>query len=37
VIIWGAPTLGINIKNKQFAEANRNYFKILWDGAKEKK
>jgi sugar-specific transcriptional regulator TrmB len=36
IIIWGKPTYGIIIKNKQVADANRKYFQILWKTAKKR-
>jgi sugar-specific transcriptional regulator TrmB len=36
IIIWGTPTYGIIIKNKQVADANRKYFQMLWKIAKKK-
>ncbi len=37
IIIWGTPTYGIIIKNKQVADANKKYFQMLWGIAKKKK
>ena len=37
IIIWGKPTYGIIIKNKQVADANRKYFQMLWKIAKKKR
>ncbi len=37
IIVWGKPTYGIIIKNKQIADANRKYFEILWKTAKKRK
>jgi len=37
IIIWGHPTYGIIIKNKQVADANRKYFQMLWKMAKKRK
>ena len=36
IVIWGKPTYGIIIKNKEVADANRKYFQILWKTAKVK-
>ena len=35
IIVWGAPTYGIIIKNKEVAEANRKYFEVMWQRAKK--
>lgn len=35
MVIWGNPTYGIIITNKQVADANRKFFNALWDIAKE--
>ena len=37
LIIWGRPVYGIIIKNKQVADANKKYFKMLWKIAKPQK
>ena len=37
IIIWGKPMYSIIIKNKQVADANRKYFKMLWGIAKLRK
>ena len=37
ILIWGKPTYGIIIKNKQVADANRKYFQMLWKIAKKPK
>ncbi len=34
IIIWGNPVYGIIITNRQIADANRKYFKLLWKNAK---
>ncbi|MFH1439985.1 MAG: helix-turn-helix domain-containing protein [Candidatus Woesearchaeota archaeon] len=36
IMIWGTPTYGIIIKNKQIADANRKYFQMLWKIAKKR-
>ncbi len=36
IIIWGHPTYGIIIKNKEVADANRKYFEMLWKIAKKR-
>jgi HTH-type transcriptional regulator, sugar sensing transcriptional regulator len=37
IVVWGTPTYGIIIKNKQVADANRKYFEILWKNGKKRK
>ena len=37
IIIWGRPMYGIIIKSRQLADANRKYFKMLWNIAEKRK
>ncbi len=37
IIIWGKPTYGIIITNKEVSDAYRKYFQLLWKIAKKRK
>jgi sugar-specific transcriptional regulator TrmB len=36
LIVWGNPMYGIIINSKQVADANKKYFKLLWNIAKKR-
>lgn len=37
IIIWGFPAFGIVIENREVADANRKYFRMLWKMAKKRR
>ncbi len=37
IIIWGSPAYGIIIENREVADANRKYFRMLWKIAGKRK